>query len=101
MQPDPVRLLYVGELLSIVCEAEGDPKPNITWYKDGISMHFLQSGVTQILVHNVTEMETGRYTCEASNLLGTINATTDVYVESRWLCKSSLADSARNHEFTL
>lgn len=63
--------------LLIHCPAKGNPFPVITWLKDGApisselhpKVQFFPNAST-ILIQNVQEHDSGRYTCIATNTAG-------------------------------
>ncbi len=62
--------LNIGEDKNLTCSASGDPRPNITWTKDGTPMNeFNVSGPVLQLV-NVQRNNSGSYRCTASNGYG-------------------------------
>lgn len=55
------------------CHADGSPKPNITWEKDGLPItsgpkFFVSEGLLRVA--NTSEKDAGEYRCTASNALG-------------------------------
>ncbi|XP_012862831.2 hemicentin-2 [Echinops telfairi] len=76
MEGHPVRFL---------CEARGDPPPDITWLKDGtplpISTEAVSSrGGRQLQLATTRDSDAGVYTCQASNAAGTAEKTTRLEV---------------------
>ena len=69
-----------GNLLYLFCEAEGVPKPLVTWRKDG---KVLQSSVneTDFVIHEVRKADAGKYECKASNSVGTVSYTVEVVIK--------------------
>ena len=64
---DPILESFPELLTSVnlTCEAEGDPEPNITWFKDG---RLLQGENRHILIiKEFGLMDRGSYHCNASN----------------------------------
>ena len=51
--------------VTLTCEAEGDPQPNITWYKDGV----LLKGENRrtLVIREIDLNNRGFYHCNASN----------------------------------
>ena len=65
------------------CNATGNPRPNITWIKDG-SLTVLHQGETYSIV-NIQRQAAGDYTCTAWNGLGELtNATATVTVHCKF-----------------
>lgn len=65
----------------------GNPIPNITWYKDGVTPPSRQNGMiiytqwTMILEHLMIA-DSGNYTCKVSNENGFIDFTYEVEIKS-------------------
>ncbi|XP_020365373.2 myosin light chain kinase, smooth muscle-like isoform X2 [Rhincodon typus] len=78
-----------GSASCLQCRIEGYPDPEVIWYKneDPIteSSHFQidyqEDGSCSLIIMNVTQMDSGYYTCKAMNALGeeTSSATLTVY----------------------
>ena len=64
--------------MSLVCEALGSPRPSIHWIHDGRSL----PSRPNLLIHTLTEDDSGVYTCVASNLAGSAQVEFSVTVES-------------------
>ena len=67
----------LGSTLRLPCVAESDPKPAITWTKDGKSSLPVDSNVLwngTLVLQNIKKSHEG-YTCRASNALATVQAT--------------------------
>ena len=69
-----------GNVLYLFCEAEGYPKPLVTWRKDG---EVLQSSIneTDFIIHETNEKDAGNYECKASNSFGTVSYTVEVTIK--------------------
>lgn len=73
--------------VSLLCEAEGFPSPDITWHKDGhaltesIRQRILNSGALQIAFAQPDDA--GRYTCMAANAAGSSSVSTTLTVHGR------------------
>ncbi|XP_060845719.1 fibroblast growth factor receptor homolog 1-like, partial [Rhopalosiphum padi] len=85
---DSVIIRTEGHLLELKCVAEGNPIPNITWYKDGVTPPSRQNGMiiytqwTMILEHLMIA-DSGNYTCKVSNENGFIDFTYEVEIKTR------------------
>lgn len=67
-QPNTFTELRDGETLSLSCNADGEPQPSYRWTKDG---QVVIGAVTKtLLIKNVTPKDTGVYTCEVANHVG-------------------------------
>ncbi|WAR30600.1 HMCN1-like protein [Mya arenaria] len=82
--------VITGENMTITCPVEGDPKPTITWVKNGYSLteenldgryQISEDGLTLTILDAVVD-DTARYKCIAENLAGQTekNFDVDVYV---------------------
>lgn len=75
--------------VSLLCETEGSPPPDITWHKDGhaltesIRQRILNSGALQIAFAQPDDA--GQYTCMAANMAGSssVSSTLTVHVPPR------------------
>lgn len=78
--PGQVKAL-LGSSFTLQCNMRGAPRPQITWYKDGIQLSssservkIRQIGSTCALtIPTVSELDCGRYTCEATNSKGRVS----------------------------
>ncbi|EDM09581.1 hemicentin 1 (predicted) [Rattus norvegicus] len=70
--------------VSLLCETEGSPPPDITWHKDGhaltesIRQRILNSGALQIAFAQPDDA--GQYTCMAANMAGSSSMSTTLTV---------------------
>nr|XP_057921149.1 protein turtle homolog A-like isoform X2 [Doryrhamphus excisus] len=79
--PPPVLEGVVGNHLSLVCAAIGNPLPAITWLKDG-SVIQRGNGQEQVLSLPAVSMQSaGQYTCHASNTEGNVTLETKVKIK--------------------
>lgn len=65
-----------GETTVLECMASGSPKPKLTWTKDGgplyaTERHFFTAGNQLLIIVHSQISDSGVYTCEMSNTLGT------------------------------
>ncbi|XP_034651180.1 LOW QUALITY PROTEIN: muscle M-line assembly protein unc-89-like [Drosophila subobscura] len=78
--PGQVKAL-LGASFTLQCNMRGAPRPQITWYKDGIQLsssservRIRQIGSTCALtIPTVSDLDSGRYTCEATNSKGRVS----------------------------
>ncbi|CAL1272285.1 unnamed protein product [Larinioides sclopetarius] len=83
MKPPDVVYVKVGESVSLPCEAEGTPPPNLIWYKDNMPLEesrTVQILPTELRINNLRQTDIGDYTCMARNKQGTVTATSKVIV---------------------
>jgi len=78
-----------GEGLELTCEIEGNPRPQISWFRDGVeifdSQDFQMSMIGSHCKLQITDMfpeDEGEYTCTAVNSLGEVSTTCYVAVEA-------------------
>ena len=69
-----------GNVLYLVCEAEGYPTPRVTWKKNG---KVFQTNIKRIvfITDDTSEKDAGKYECEASNSVGTVGYTVEVSIK--------------------
>lgn len=82
--------LIQGESITLPCEAEGDPEPEISWYLNGED--FTEGVVDEngaLILNNVRDMHRGIFTCEAVNSLGRDEKTISVTVHTAPIIKGS------------
>ena len=78
-----------GENVTFLCKSVGEPIPDITWYFNGImfiefngnSKYMIVSRSLNITttentltVYNVTSSDVGTYTCNSSNIIGSVTS---------------------------
>ncbi|XP_050498831.1 fibroblast growth factor receptor 4 isoform X2 [Diabrotica virgifera virgifera] len=85
------RLLVkpAGNMVRLTCRAEGNPKPNITWYRDDKSPPTRKLGNIKIspvslTLEDLVPNDAGNYTCLVCNIVGCINFTFAVDVVERY-----------------
>lgn len=71
-----------GNVLYLVCEAEGFPAPSVTWKKNN---KVLQTNInkTNFIIDDTSEKDAGKYECEASNSVGTVSYTVEVTIKGK------------------
>ncbi|GCB63164.1 hypothetical protein scyTo_0013161 [Scyliorhinus torazame] len=72
----PSLSVFINQVALLECEAQGIPKPTVTWRKNGNSLaadssrfDFLSEG--SLRIRSVQASDSGRYLCTASNAVGT------------------------------
>ena len=73
------------ESVSLLCPANGHPRPTVTWFKNGspISSNELNQYVTDqgsLVIRFATEDDAGTYTCMVSNKAGSSELEISLYV---------------------
>ena len=80
-----------GKTFELHCQAEGHPEPILSWQKDGGTsfpaandrrMDFLPASKVYV-IRDAQSVDTGKYTCSATNDAGSVNATAFVTVLGR------------------
>ncbi|XP_071040186.1 protein turtle [Parasteatoda tepidariorum] len=82
-KPPDVVYVKVGESVSLPCEAEGTPPPNLIWYKDNSPLEesrTVQILPTELKINNLRQTDIGDYMCMARNREGTVTSTSKVIV---------------------
>ncbi|KAM9642204.1 hemicentin-2 [Trichechus inunguis] len=78
-------LLTPGTPLELLCDARGNPQPNITWHKDGqaLSRPENSNGARRVFqVQGVQVSDAGLYTCLAKNPAGEVEKSFRVRVQA-------------------
>ena len=87
VQKLPERIiLAVGELAVLTCEASGDPKPSVTWTKNGntsIPRAQFKNDGRILVIQNVLSRDSGVYECKASNKFGESRTSTAVIIAGK------------------
>ena len=108
--PPPPALPYIilppvsqdvlqNTFISLLCNASGVPTPDITWWKtwsNGSSMLVLEdqrivimttsemNNVTsELIIEQAQPSDAGNYTCTATNVVGSVSATANVFVQGK------------------
>ncbi|XP_056125849.1 neurofascin homolog (chicken) a isoform X11 [Rhinichthys klamathensis goyatoka] len=87
------KIVLRGEQLLLECIAAGVPTPSINWFKRGGDLPAkkvkLENFNKTLRILNVSEEDSGGYTCMASNKLGSIRHSVEVQVKAApyWLDK--------------
>ncbi|CAH1393820.1 unnamed protein product [Nezara viridula] len=77
-----------GNTLRLKCPAEGNPAPNITWTRDGMTpkrnLGSVQYRQWSITLEDVIPSDSGNYTCIVCNLYGCIDFSFKVLIQERY-----------------
>ncbi|XP_074526683.1 hemicentin-1 [Halichoeres trimaculatus] len=68
----------VGSSVTLRCEAQGTPEPEVTWYKNGLQLaagNGLKMDRHQLEIVGVQLADGGTYTCKVSNVAGQVDRT--------------------------
>ena len=63
--------VYAGQSITLICNASGDPMPNITWTREGFTEAEFNVSVFKLHLVNVQRKDIGGYKCTADNGYGT------------------------------
>lgn len=84
LRPAAIYQGRLGESVTLLCEAEGDPTPTIYWKKvEGAlsSSTRVLKDVGNIIISNLKKDDHGFYECIATNVVASIVATTQLIIE--------------------
>ena len=79
---------YDSDSASFDCQASGNPKPELLWYKDGtqiegcdtnFTVHYGEDGQCSLVIPEVGPTHAGSYACEASNELDAVMCEAKLY----------------------
>ncbi|KAK7162671.1 hypothetical protein R3I93_006878 [Phoxinus phoxinus] len=70
----------LGEDLEITCDADGNPKPTILWWKEETEPAQNESRHEKLIIHNASWSQAGWYRCDASNAVGSQQMRVNVIV---------------------
>ncbi|XP_035897026.1 fibroblast growth factor receptor homolog 1-like isoform X2 [Anopheles stephensi] len=76
-----------GNMVRLRCPADGYPKPNITWTKDGREIERTMGQVKKvnwaIVLEDLVPQDSGNYTCTVCNRVGCVHFSTKLEVKDR------------------
>ncbi|NXC38411.1 PALLD protein, partial [Penelope pileata] len=78
-----------GNKVLLECRVTGNPVPDVRWFCEGkelqnspdIQIHSGSGGLHSLIIAEAFEDDTGRYTCLASNSLGSDSTSAEIFVE--------------------
>lgn len=78
-----------GNTIALKCKAQGNPTPNITWFKDGETppkrdLGDFRLGHWGLVMEDAVTGDSGNYTCVVCNHLGCISFSYKVTVLGKW-----------------
>ena len=88
------------ENVTFLCQAVGEPVPDISWYFNGVMINVSDNSSKYMIVsrslnitttentltvYNVTSPDVGTYTCNASNIIGSVTSSGILTVTSEFL----------------
>ncbi|CAK1545604.1 unnamed protein product [Leptosia nina] len=90
-----------GSSIRFKCAAEGNPMPNITWYKNNVTpisrSYFKPSyGKWSMSLDELTKADNGNYTCKVCSELGCVQHTYTLHIQERLYAKPVLTQAAVN-----
>ncbi|XP_014667689.1 PREDICTED: twitchin-like isoform X2 [Priapulus caudatus] len=82
--------IAVGQKLLLKCKINGEPTPEIKWYKDGRELFDgrrfklkYRDSIAQLMMDKVYDSEAGKYSCSGTNELGTAKTSCHVTVSAK------------------
>jgi len=77
-----------GSSVRLTCDVEGDPKPQITWTKNGMRIsdsgpHYFMDGSGSLEVLSADRRDTGAYSCTAVSVAGLREKRISLHVHSQ------------------
>ena len=87
MPPARTSRVDAGQNLTLMCNASGDPRPNITWTREGTTQanQLVNATGYRLYLVNVQRGHVGSYRCTASNGYGTASSLSLVNVRCKYL----------------
>ena len=87
------------ENVTFLCQAVGEPVPDISWYFNGVMINVSDSSSKYMImsrslnitttentltVYNLTSSDVGTYTCDSSNMIGSVTSSGILSVTSKF-----------------
>ena len=89
VRPPAQVTAVTGNPVHLPCVAESSLKPTVTWMKDGKPSLSVASNILQnntLVISSVKKSHEGSYTCKATNVLSSIQASVQVKCKSPFSC---------------
>ncbi|XP_073254216.1 uncharacterized protein [Porites lutea] len=104
--PPPHAAPVQSTTFQVTCQAEGFPRPTVTWSRVGMPLPAGRVEVNQgaLTIKNLIPSDSGLYECVATNIMGTKNSRTNVAVQRHLvtgLKASVIVGNNRNHLISL
>ena len=89
------------ENVTYICETTGEPVPDISWYFNGVMINASDNSSKYMIVsrslnitttentltvYNVTSSDVGTYTCNSSNIIGSVTSSGILTIASKLDC---------------
>ena len=96
-----------SENVTFLCQSVGEPVPDISWYFNGVMINVSDNSSKYMIVsrslnitttentltvYNVTSSDVGTYTCNSSNIIGSVTSSGILTVTSELSCNYFLVD---------
>uniref|UniRef100_A0A8C9SQP5 Immunoglobulin superfamily, member 9b n=1 Tax=Scleropages formosus TaxID=113540 RepID=A0A8C9SQP5_SCLFO len=94
--PPPFLEALLGDSVTLVCVAHGNPQPSVTWKKDDLSLLGFQLANGTLTLASVTREEAGTYKCHVSNAEGNLTHATQLLVKGPPIIIISPEDATLN-----
>lgn len=79
-----------GEICLLSCKAEGNPLPTVQWYKDEVCIDnnplyqiTYNNGEALLKIEHTNASYNGKYTCVATNRLGSDSTSSKLFVDGK------------------
>lgn len=99
-----------GESVTLECYISGHPAPIVSWYREDYqiesSIDFqitFKAGVARLVIREAFAEDSGRFTCTATNVAGTVSTSCHLHVQGKYICHSKNTNTSlhRNGFITL
>ncbi|XP_072043107.1 protein sidekick-2-like [Amphiura filiformis] len=76
LSPEPITVSSVGSVVDMPCQATGNPRPTVTWYRNAINVEIITDQRYQVLasgslqIQNLKASDAGMFQCLVANEVG-------------------------------